>query len=719
MPRELKQLRKNYFQLQKNEIFQVIRSIRNQIDLKSDEKETADFAELLFVLLEHFNKTSDYNSERIILNQLVEVAWWAQEDFSVIDFLSKGIYKVLMDSQTARGEDRTNLFGDFLDIISRFPENRKIYSAISRATIELIKWGTDKEILKIFEIIKQKSALFPLVESLQILDAKVFMSILFYLEEQDCKTIKHIYNQFSSFAISNFEEEQNGDKARLATVILGEEVNEILQEGAINAVINMARINSKNQCEECILAIRRVIQDSEYLLRKKGKEFFRDIYRLSYTLDQYQLWDHFLDLQLIQDLKLERDKDEKYKMGEKKLFSIQKTMRIEEYDSLKAGRRGLKLAFDLNDSSDIEFVIHEILKQKAPNIQPIELVEEVDAIIDTDEQLKEHLREIGEIPQDRQSVDEIQDQITKSDDVTVPATKEGDIAENIEFLRQLELDDEMNIMNQTLHAKALILAVGMYGFYSPKLNTTPEEIISHFDNLSEQKMFVELVEPLVRAVTLRAARFDHHATNIFLEILNNKGHKFLTKHYRLYNFVDNLVRLISYLGRNGEKGVLIKIKNELEVANRICLNDETIPYKIAKAINESILSYSAKDESIKFELLDLVKELAQMHSYNIDLQVKYIQGLNFLILDYGFSDINKTVMLAEVLIEFARSYRNNQKIEEKAALGILWTLALSKINNETTKLSSYSKEITFIASSYPESTFLKKIKDLTEFILTN
>lgn len=717
MPRELKLLRKNYSEIQKNEIFQAIRSIRNNIDLKSDEKETVEFAELLFLLLEHFNKTSDYNSARIILNQLVEVAWWAQEELTIIDFLSQGIYKILMDSNSARGEDRTNLFSDFIDIIARFPENRKIYSAISRAAIELIKWGTDKEIIKILEIMNQKSAVFPLVESIQILDAKVFMSILFYLEEQNCKTIKFIYNKFSSFAISNFEEEQDGGTARISTVLLGEEVNEILQEGAINAIINMARVNSKNECEECLLGIRRVIQDSEYLLRKDGKEFFRDIYRLSYTLDQYKLWDHFLDLQLIKDLKIERDNDEKYHMAEKKLFTIQKTMRIEEYDSLKSRRRGLRLAYDLEDLNDLEMIITEITKQKLPELQPVNLVAEIDAIIDDDELLKEHLREIGEIPQNRQSLDEMQDQITKSDDVTVPATKEDKIEEQIEFLRQLELENDRYLMNQMAHAKGLILAAGMFGFYSPTLNITPEEILSHLENICEQNMIIELVEPLVRAVTLRAARFDHHAANILLELLNSKGQKFLTKHYKLYNFIDNLVRLISYLGRTGKKEVLIKIKSELEEANRLSLDDETIPLKIARAINEAILSYSAEDELQKIELLELVRELAKRHSYNSDLQVKFVEGLNFLILDSGFSDIKITIPLIEELIEFARSYRNNQQIEEKAALGILWGIALAKINNQTGKLDSYRKEIDFISSNYPESNYLRKIQALTDVIL--
>ena len=63
MPRELKQLKKNFSQLPKGKIFQAIRVIRNNIDLKSDEKETAEFAETLFLLLEHFNKTDDYNKE--------------------------------------------------------------------------------------------------------------------------------------------------------------------------------------------------------------------------------------------------------------------------------------------------------------------------------------------------------------------------------------------------------------------------------------------------------------------------------------------------------------------------------------------------------------------------------------------------------------------------------------------------------------------------------
>ncbi|MCK5298428.1 MAG: hypothetical protein KAJ76_05950 [Candidatus Heimdallarchaeota archaeon] len=717
MPRELKQLKKNFPQLPKSEIFQTILVIRNSIDLKSDEKETAEFAETLFLLLEHFNKIDDYNSERIILNQMVEVAWWVQEEVRIIDFLAQGISKVLIDSYSTRGEDRTNLFSDYIDIIAKFPENRKIYSAISTAAIELIKWGTDKEIIKILEIMNQKSAIFPLVESIQMLDAKVFMSILFYLEEQNCKTIKFIYNKFSSFAISNFEEEHDGGTARISTVLLGEEVNEILQEGAINAIINMARVNSKNECEDCLLGIRRVIQDSEYLLRKDGKEFFRDIYRLSYTLDQYKLWDHFLDLQLIKDLKLERDNDEKYQMAEKKLFTIQKTMRIEEYDSLKSGRRGLRLAYNLEDLNDLEIIITEITKQKIPELQPVSLVAEIDAIIDDDELLKEHLREIGEIPQDRQSLDEIQDQITKSDDVTVPATKEDKIKEEIEFLRQLELDNDRYLMNQMAHAKGLILTVGMFGFFSPTLNITPEEILSHFENICEQNMIIELVEPLVRAVTLRAARFDHHAANILLELLNSKGQKFLTKHYKLYNFIDNLVRLISYLGRTGKKEVLIKIKSELDEANRLSLDDEIIPFKIARAINEAILSYSAEDKLQKIELLELVRELAKRHSYNSDLQVKFVESLNFLILDSGFSDIKITIPLIEELIEFARSYRNNQQIEEKAALGILWGIALAKINNQTNKLDSFKKEIDFIASNYPESNYLRKIQALTDVAL--
>ena len=97
--------------------------------------------------------------------------------------------------------------------------------------------------------------------------------------------------------------------------------------------------------------------------------------------------------------------------------------------------------------------------------------------------------------------------------------------------------------------------------------------------------------------------------------------------------------------------------------------------------------------------------------------MKFVEGLNFLILDSGFSDIKITIPLIEELIEFARSYRNNQQIEEKAALGILWGIALAKINNQTGKLDSYRKEIDFIASNYPESNYLRKIQALTEVFL--
>ncbi|MCK5184674.1 MAG: hypothetical protein KAQ95_10230, partial [Candidatus Heimdallarchaeota archaeon] len=98
-------------------------------------------------------------------------------------------------------------------------------------------------------------------------------------------------------------------------------------------------------------------------------------------------------------------------------------------------------------------------------------------------------------------------------------------------------------------------------------------------------------------------------------------------------------------------------------------------------------------------------------------QVKFVEGTNFLILDSGFSDIKLTIQLIDELVDFARSYRNNQQIEEKAALGILWGMAISKINNQTNKLDSDKKEIDFIASNYPESNYLRKIQALTDVAL--
>ncbi|MBN1331045.1 MAG: hypothetical protein JXA54_16350 [Candidatus Heimdallarchaeota archaeon] len=721
MFKDIKYLKKNVDSLTKAELFTNIKNIRNSFDMKYETKYTEEFAEVLFTILEYFSGKIDYNSERIILNQLFEISWWADENSLTIDYLTKAISLVLIDSRSTRGKDRTELFSDFVNIIARFPNNKKVYSAISTAAIELIKWGKDKEILEILEIIQSKAAIYPLVEVIQLLNAKTFMNTLFYLVDQDCNTIKHIYNQFSSFAISNFEDEFEVIDHKFKNIILDEEVNEILQEGAINAIINLARINKRleNTCNECLLGIRRIIQDSEYLLRKKGQDFYRDINRLSYVLDQYKLWNEFIDIKLVADLKEELEKNQTYEQAQGKLLAIIKNMRIEEYDSLKIGRRGLRLAYDLNDLDDINNIVKELLNQNTHSLKSINLVEEIDAIVDYDTKLKEHLRETGQIPSDRNTVDELLDQTTISDDLTLSVTKEEKIVEQVKFLKELELKDFKHIENQILLTQALIFAVAMHGFNSPILNISPNELINEISALLDRKIVMELVDPLIRAVTLRAARLDGKAVSILLDLLNKKGLKFLDRYYKQYNFIDNLIRLISYLGRTGQTELLKQIKNGLQIANRLIIKDDEIPMKIARAINEGILAFSCKDITKKIELINLNKELAKINSYNIDLQLKYVEGMNFLLLDLNHLDSKTIFYHVNEIIDFSKIYRQNQKIKEKAAIGILWSIAIMKIFNQRNKIDEYKKELNNFIASFPDSEYLKEIQTIANKTIGN
>ncbi len=112
---------------------------------------------------------NDFNSERIILNQLFEIVWWAREEPKTIYILAQCISKILFDSQSNQGDNRIDLFSDLINILARFPKNKIIYDTISTAVIELIKWATDKEILLILKITQEKSVNYPLVEAIQYL----------------------------------------------------------------------------------------------------------------------------------------------------------------------------------------------------------------------------------------------------------------------------------------------------------------------------------------------------------------------------------------------------------------------------------------------------------------------------------------------------------------------------------------------------------------------
>ncbi|MHA1157062.1 MAG: hypothetical protein ACTSQK_13225, partial [Candidatus Heimdallarchaeota archaeon] len=424
----------------------------------------------------------------------------------------------------------------------------------------------------------------------------------------------------------------------------------------------------------CFTVIREILQDSQQLLRKDEKEFYQDVYRLSVTLDKFNLWDTFADLPIIIDLRAERDRNQQYEIAKGKLLGIQKIMRIEEYDALKIGRRGLKLTYDINDIEDVEKLAKELHTKLAKN-EPFSIVEEIDAVIDFNNDIKEHLRETGQIPADRKTIDEIQDDTTRSDDLTLPATKEDRIFEQLEFLKQLELEDNTFLINQLMYVKALLFSVGMYGYNSTKLNISQDEVFNHVNKMSEEKLIVELVNPLIRAATLRAARLDGEGTLFLLEIINKKGLKFLSKYYKQYNFINNITRLISFLARRGETVLLEKLKIEIE---------------------------------------EILKSLAKRYSYDEDLQVKLAEGYSFLILNTNPDDWKSAIKFADELVIFSQEYCNNQQIEEKAALGLLWAQLILHQKKQRIKESHYKKEIVEKYSKHLESDYLQKIKSISE-----
>ena len=715
MSKDLRNLRKNYVSLSKQEIFANIRKIRNEIDLKNDTRKVVELAYILLEIIGFFSEKEDFNSERVLFNQLAELAWWSNEFDELVTILSRSIHKLIDDAQTLRGKLRINIFNDLLEVLVRFPENKIIYDAISRAVIDIIKWATDSEILDLLEAIKEKVFIYPLVESIQIIDAKIYMNALYYLLDQNEKTILKIYNEFSCFSINNYEEEKiEGVECNATKLILGDDVNEILQEGAINAIINITRIynRSEGKCEDCIDIIKSIIKDSEYLLRKDNRIFFNDVYRLSYTLDQFNLWNQLIDLDVVRELKEQRDKNEIYSIAESKLLAIQKNMRIEEYDSLKIGRRGIKLTYDINDINDIEKLVDIMIESLSKGNQFITLVEEVDAIIEQDEEIKNHLRESGQIPSDRKTVDELQDIATRSDDLTKSVTKEESIKEQLTYLEELEKTDERYLINHMMHGKALIFCVAMHGFNSPILNISPEDLIDHVESLTEKKMILELIEPLVRAVTLRAARLDGDATAILFNLLNRKGLKFISKFYKAFNFINNITRLISFLARSGQIDLLNSIIIQLETANRLALNEDEVSIKLSRAINEGLLACDSLDFQKKSKLIKIQKNIAERHSFVEEIQIKYVEGLAFLLYSEGFTNCNNAINIAKQIIDISRIYSKNSLIIEKAALGLIWAIIFCKFNKQNNLVKEYFEEIQAMYANHNSSRYLSNIIEI-------
>ena len=156
------------------------------------------------------------------------------------------------------------------------------------------------------------------------------------------------------------------------------------------------------------------------------------------------------------------------------------------------------------------------------------------------------------------------------------------------------------------------------------------------------------------------------------------------------------------------------MKREIETANRLCLDDNQMCAKFARAINEGILTFSATSFARKTELLDILKALGKRHSYNVDVQIKIAEGHAFFILTSKFDDFKNITKIADELSDFSKEYSNNQKIKEKAALGLLWAQLIFRNTNHKMKEAQYRKEIATIYANHTENVYLQKIKQISE-----
>lgn len=720
MPRELKELEANYQNLTKEAIWSLIKKIKEKLDLKKRIRKTRKFASLLLTILEYYSRKGEIATEIIILNQLIELTWWGGKDKDILEKLSEAILIIHIDSHNLQKEQRGRLFNQFINMIIRFPNQEQIQDAITKAVINLIRVGTDEEILEIKETIREKASMYPMIESILGLMAKVYMNALFYLANQSCSSILKYYNEFCGLGLSEYKN-YNGGVCSTINPFHGDKLLEILQEGAINAIINLARTNAQRERiseQNCYQAIRIIIDDAKDTFKKRGEDFFQDIYRLSYAFDQFDLWKEFLDIPIIQELKFERDKNKVLEEAKSKLLAIQKSMRIEEYDSRKILRRGIKFAYNLDKPEELKKLLQNlVLYQKNQKKEALNLVEDIDAIIDQNEKITNYLRETGQIPADRATIDEIQDQVNISDDLSVPALPESKILEQVNYLREIGKKREGYLVNKLLLAKGLIFGVGMYGFRSPKLDIKLKEITSLLEFLAEKNMIHEIIDPLIRAITLRAARQDGEAVKILLDLLNKYRQKFIKTIYTNYPFVENLTKLFRYLSKQGKIEKLKNIKDELEKANRLYLFDETIPNKIAQGLNEAILSYRGKDVDQKLELVNILEEISKVHSFNEELQLRYIEGMNYAIFDIGLSDWSSAQKLSDKLIAFRESYLNNPKIEAKAAIGVLLSMVQAKLNNQREKANNYLKVLESITQKNPNDEFIQQVNFIGKELL--
>lgn len=304
----LHKLRKNYSSMPKKELWSLIKKISSHRRIKKSSKKAREFAQILYEVFLMFGEEGAIDSELAILNQIGILARWAKEDEKIFDILSKTILAISMDSQGLKSFNRLKLFNRLIELSTRFPKKEQIKDSLPKAVADLIRWGTDEEILRMIASMKKKATESPMVPFVQKMTAEIYKTAFLYLYNCDCQTFIKLFREFFCYS---FDEIKNDYTYRCPFINAtnGEEMNEIVQDGIINAIINILGIYGREEQSKkrCLKEIRKILSNAQEVLMPSdhpSKKFDR----LALALDQYDLWQEFRDIPIIQELQAQKQR---------------------------------------------------------------------------------------------------------------------------------------------------------------------------------------------------------------------------------------------------------------------------------------------------------------------------------------------------------------------------------------------------------------------------
>ncbi|MBD3191398.1 MAG: hypothetical protein GF308_12185 [Candidatus Heimdallarchaeota archaeon] len=302
----LRRLRKNYSSMPKEELWSLIKEINGHPKLKKSSNKARKFARTLYKILLMFGEEGDIDSELAILNQIGILTRWAQEDEEIFDILSKTILAISVDSQGLKSFNRLKLFNRLIDLSTRFPKKEQIQASLPKAVLDLIRWGTDQEILMMLESMKKKATKSPMVPFVQKMTAEIYKTAFLYLYKVECQTLIQLFSEFFCYSFDEIKEDYTY-RCPFINATNGEEMDEIVQEGIINAIINIARIYGRKEQSQkrCLEEIRKILSNAQEVLIS-SHQHPKKYDRLVRVLDQYDLWQEFHDLPIIQELKIQK-----------------------------------------------------------------------------------------------------------------------------------------------------------------------------------------------------------------------------------------------------------------------------------------------------------------------------------------------------------------------------------------------------------------------------